>query len=140
MTTIHTIDAAFTRLNTILDAAGALEAEATQRAVYQLRLEIVRALGDSDRIQAAELSLAELAAAEPNGDASDIAPLNTIGSNVSTFWDDVLDVGILVHPADGPAAQQVIAILLEAQERIGSLTDAELDQIAEKCSTLIDGE
>lgn len=54
------IDAAFERLNTILDTTGALDAAATQHAAYALRLAIVQALGDQDRIEPAEASLAEL--------------------------------------------------------------------------------
>lgn len=56
------IDSAFDRLNTVLDANGALESLATQLAVYTLRLAIVRAIGDQDRIDTAEASLAELQA------------------------------------------------------------------------------
>ena len=54
------IDCAFDDMNALLDASGALEGEALQKAVYQLRLEICRAIGDSDRISAAEASLEEL--------------------------------------------------------------------------------
>lgn len=54
------IDAAFDKLNTLLDASGSLEAEATMKAIYELRLAIVTALGDSERIQAAQAMLAEI--------------------------------------------------------------------------------
>ena len=60
MKPIDKIEYAFSRLSSILDAAGALGAEATQRAVYELRLEIVRALGDADRIRVAEQSLRDM--------------------------------------------------------------------------------
>ncbi len=54
------IDSAFDDVNALLDASGALEGEALQKAVYQLRLEICRAIGDAERIAAAEASLEEL--------------------------------------------------------------------------------
>lgn len=53
MKQIQKIDLAFSRLDTILEASGALEAEATLQAVHQLRLEIARALGDAGRIKSA---------------------------------------------------------------------------------------
>ena len=56
------IDEAFDRLNTVLDASGALGSAATQHAAYTLRLAIVSAIGDPDRIQAAEAPLVELGA------------------------------------------------------------------------------
>lgn len=49
-------------MNTLLDASGALDSEALQRAVYQLRLEIARAQKNQVRIDAAEESLRELQA------------------------------------------------------------------------------
>lgn len=54
------IDEAFERLNTLLDSSGALESAQTQRATYEVRLAIVRALGDDLRIEAAAASIAEL--------------------------------------------------------------------------------
>lgn len=54
------IDAEFDKLNTLLDASGSLEAEATMKAIYELRLAIVTALGDNERIQAAQAMLAEI--------------------------------------------------------------------------------
>jgi hypothetical protein len=57
---IASIEGAFHRLNSILDAAGSLEAEATQRAVCELRLQIARAQGDQERIRGAEEMLAQL--------------------------------------------------------------------------------
>lgn len=62
---LDAIDAAFERLNTVLDASGALYAEATQVAAYELRLSIVRALGDSARIEAAESMLCSVGNTEP---------------------------------------------------------------------------
>lgn len=54
------IDAAFDKLNSLLDARGVLDDEPTLRATALLRLEIARAMGQSDRISAAELTLQEL--------------------------------------------------------------------------------
>lgn len=54
------IDQAFSKLDSVLDASGALDSEPTQRAVYEMRLAIVRALGDEDRLHAAQESLADL--------------------------------------------------------------------------------
>lgn len=54
------IDWAFDGVNALLDASGALESDVLQKAVYQLRLEICRAIGDAERIAAAETSLEEL--------------------------------------------------------------------------------
>ena len=54
------IDSAFDDVNALLDASGALESDVLQKAVYQLRLEICRAIGDAERIAAAEASLEEL--------------------------------------------------------------------------------
>jgi len=68
------IDNALDGLFSILDASGALEAENTQRAAYRLRLEVVRALGDSGRVQAAQASLAEL-----DGQSGDVVVLATAG-------------------------------------------------------------
>lgn len=59
---IARIDGAFETVNTLLDASGALDSEALQRAVYQLRLEIARAQKNQVRIDAAEESLRELQA------------------------------------------------------------------------------
>ncbi len=57
---ISSIDRAFDGLNSILDASGSLEAEATKRAVYELRLQIARAQDDGERIRVAEEMLAEM--------------------------------------------------------------------------------
>lgn len=54
------INAAFDRVNTLLDASGALDSEHLQRAVYKLRLEIARAMGDDERTAAAARSISEL--------------------------------------------------------------------------------
>lgn len=54
------IDAAFDQLNSLLDHRGLLDHEPTLRAASTLRLEIVRALGDADRVTAAELTLKEI--------------------------------------------------------------------------------
>lgn len=54
------IDRAFETVNSLLDASGALESVTLQRAVYALRLEIVRTANDDDRIAAAEASLQDL--------------------------------------------------------------------------------
>lgn len=67
MNLITNIDQAFEELNTILDAAGALDALTTQRAVYRLRLEIARATGDSERIHNAELALRGLEDSDGQG-------------------------------------------------------------------------
>lgn len=64
MTDIQAIDRAFDQLNSILDASGALDAAATQKAAYALRLAIVTALGDPDRIKAAQAMVGELAQAD----------------------------------------------------------------------------
>lgn len=54
------VDEAFDALNMLLDASGSLESVSIQRAMYQIRLEIVRGLQDQDRIKAAEACLNEL--------------------------------------------------------------------------------
>jgi hypothetical protein len=71
---LEAVDAAFERLNSVLDASGALYAEATQVAAYELRLAIVRALGDSARIQAAEAMLGSMHTTESLGGSSDPRP------------------------------------------------------------------
>lgn len=60
MKPIQKIDHAFSRLVTILEAAGSADAVNTQRCICALRLEIARATGDEGRIRAAVESLAEL--------------------------------------------------------------------------------
>lgn len=57
---VREIDVAFDRLNAVLDTSGALEAESTQLAAYELRLAIVTALNDPERIRAASASLKDL--------------------------------------------------------------------------------
>ena len=58
--TLARIDTAFDQLNSLLDARGVLDDERTLRAAAQLRLEIARAMGQSDRVCAAEVTLQEL--------------------------------------------------------------------------------
>ncbi|MBG6083118.1 hypothetical protein [Rubrivivax gelatinosus] len=65
----------------------------------------------------------------PAAPAVEAASINTIGANVSTFWDGVLPVHVLLQDSETPKAKQVIGILHEAELRIGSLTDDELKKI-----------
>lgn len=58
--TLARIDTAFDKLNSLLDARGVLDDEPTLRAAAQLRLEIARSMGQSDRVSAAEETLQEL--------------------------------------------------------------------------------
>ncbi len=62
---LNRIDGAMEHLLSVLDHSGSLEGENTQRAAYALRLEVVRAIGDQGRIEAAEASLASLAVTDP---------------------------------------------------------------------------
>ena len=57
---LQKIDEAVEGLLSILDHSGALDAESTQKAAYELRLQTVLALGDAGRIEAAKASLADL--------------------------------------------------------------------------------
>lgn len=59
-------DEAFDALNALLDASGSLESQNIQRAMYELRLQIVRGLQDNERIKAAEACLRELSICELN--------------------------------------------------------------------------
>ena len=59
-TALHKVNQAFDNLNTLLDHSGALESEHLQRAVYKLRLEIARGMGDDQRASLAEQSLREI--------------------------------------------------------------------------------
>lgn len=68
---IARIDAAFERLNSLLDASGCLDSEPMQRATYALRLEIARAAGDDERAMAAECCLKELVPAPDSAEHSD---------------------------------------------------------------------
>lgn len=58
------VDTASEALIGLLDSSGALDGESVQRAAYKLRLAVTRALGDSERLVAAQQSLAELDDAE----------------------------------------------------------------------------
>ena len=68
------------------------------------------------------------------------SPAATIGTNVSTFWDDILPVGTLVRAASAPAAQAVISVLLDAEQRISSLTIDALETIRDRCAELLEVE
>ena len=56
------VDLASEALIGILDASGSLESEAVKRAAYQLRLAVVKAIGDHERAKVAKESLDELTA------------------------------------------------------------------------------
>lgn len=79
---ISKIEAAFDRVNTLLDAAGALENEAVLKAMYQLRLEIVRAACNPERLAAAEETLQELA---PTDDPKPQVSVSTIQVGTGRF-------------------------------------------------------
>jgi hypothetical protein len=56
------VDSASETLIGILDVSGNLESESIQRAAYQLRLTVAKALGDHERAKVAQESLDELTA------------------------------------------------------------------------------
>ena len=88
------IEAAFQAVKSLLDASGALESEALQRAVYQLRLEIESAAGDHERVQAASLSLQEL-------NASDSAPPDQGALADKAYAEYDFGPGLVVTDASG---------------------------------------
>lgn len=57
---LQAVDAASEGLISTLDHAGALDSEHVLKKAYALRSAVVHALGDSERIAAADLSIAEL--------------------------------------------------------------------------------
>lgn len=101
------VNQAFDNLNALLDHSGALESEILQRAVYKLRLEIARAMGDEQRATAAQQCLQEVIPAQDKVHRF----LEVLQKSARVYLDDSADNGASwsVEEPTGNPGNEIVA-------------------------------